>query len=337
MRPSDRPGYERPNAWGNPMGRPDHRTRPHSSPATRHFDDKTPFLAHSVRIGRNFDEDERKPLDGVSAPRRTVSDESIQVLPARVEPKPEYAAAGGLTGRQGNSYAEKVNEAAYVGVGSQNLGGNGGQGVGGAYPNVWAVRKEAAGVSEPVQQSAWSGPTAVLKLAHASALEKVSSGRWQSKHSFHSQADVEVVMSSETESGFQSKSYVNSSYDMVDVVGVREHYDTTLARQAERVLNVEDGVRVARKELPDYGRAGAPMYSEVKERNPAILIDRTQLAHNDGKLGGSELQPSVPPEPSERPKLKLLPRTKPLESSEQPVVDYTQVSARLLYGDLLII
>lgn len=335
MRPSDRSGYERPNAWGNPMGRPDHRSRPHSSPATRHFDDKTPFLANTARIGRNFDEDERKPLDGVSTPRRTVSDESIRVLPARVEPKPEYGAGGGLSGRQGNSYAEKVNEVAYVGASSQNLGGNGGQGVGGGYPNVWAVRKEAAAVSEPVQQSTWSGPTAVMKLAHASALEKVSSGRWQSKHLFHSQADVEVVMSSETESGFQSKSYVNSSYDRVDVVVGREHNDATLARQVERVLNVEDRVRVARKELPDYGQVGAPMYSEVKERIPAILTDRTQLAHNDGKLGGSELQPPVPSEQPERPKLKLLPRTKPFESSEQPVVDPTQVSARLLYGDLL--
>ena len=75
VRPSDRSGFDRHTSWGNPTGRPDYRSRPNSSPATRNFDDKTPFLAHTVHIGRNFDEDERKPLDGVSAPRRTVSDE----------------------------------------------------------------------------------------------------------------------------------------------------------------------------------------------------------------------------------------------------------------------
>lgn len=332
VRTTDRSGYERPSAWGNPMGRPDQRSRPHSSPATRHFDDKTPFLANTARIGRNFDEDERKPLDGVSVPRRTVSDESIRVAPARVEPKPEYGAGGALSGRQGlapsgiavNSYAGKVNEAVHVGIGSQNVSGSGGQGGGAGHPNAWAVRKEAVGVAEPVQQSAWSGPTAVSKLVNASALEKVSSGRWQSKPSFQYQTEAEIIMSSETESGFWSKSYGNSSYDRVDVAGGREHYDATLARQVERGLHVDDRVRVARKELPDSTKVGVPMHSEVKERNPAIHMDGPQVAWNDGKLGGSELQPQVSSEPLERPKLKLLPRSKPFQSSEQPALDQTQ-------------
>lgn len=351
VRPSDRPGYDRPNPWGNPMGRPDHRSRPHSSPATRHFDDKTPFLAHAAHIGRNFDEDERKPLDGVSAPRRTISDDNIRVPSARVELKPEYGPSGSFSSRQGlggggsgsgsgnvNSFAGKVNEAgSVVGVSSQNLGGNSG-----GYTNVWAARKEALGVNEPVQQAPLSGQNAVSKFAHASALDKVSSGRWQSKQPPPYQGDVEAARSPERESGFQSKNFGGSGgagggggYDSVDVASGREYHDATLARQAERGLNVEDGVRVGRKEFPDYERAGAPVapvYSELKERNSVIHVDRTHLARNDGKLGGSELQSPVPLEPSERPKLKLLPRTKPLESSEQPVpvVDHTQVLARLL-------
>lgn len=351
MRPSDRPGYDRPNPWGNPMGRPDHRSRPHSSPATRHFDDKTPFLAHAAHIGRNFDEDERKPLDGVSAPRRTISDDNIRVPSARVELKPEYGPSGSFSSRQGlggggsgsgsgnvNSFAGKVNEAgSVVGVSSQNLGGNSG-----GYTNVWAARKEALGVNEPVQQAPLSGQNAVSKFAHASALDKVSSGRWQSKQPAPYQGDVEAARSPERESGFQSKNFGGSGgagggggYDSVDVASGREYHDATLARQAERGLNVEDGVRVGRKEFPDYERAGAPVapvYSELKERNSVIHVDRTHLARNDGKLGGSELHSPVPLEPSERPKLKLLPRTKPLESSEQPVpvVDHTQVLARLL-------
>nr|XP_023876633.1 uncharacterized protein LOC111989059 [Quercus suber]POF23356.1 hypothetical protein CFP56_20797 [Quercus suber] len=329
-RPSDRPGYDRPNPWGNPMGRPDHRSRPHSSPATRHFDDKTPFLTHAAHIGRNFDEDERKPLDGVSAPRRTISDDNIRVPSARVELKPEYGPSrqglggGGSGSGSGNvnSYARKVNEAgSVVGVSSQNLGGNSG-----GHTNVWAARKEAMGVNEPVQQAALAGQNAVSKFAHASALDKVSSGRWQSKLPAPYQGDVEAARSPERESGFQSKNFGAGGYDSVDVASGREYHDTTLARQAERGINIEDGVRVGRKELPDYERAGAPVYSELKERNPVIHMDRTQLARNDGKIGGSELHSPVPLEPSERPKLKLLPRTKPLESSEQPVpvVDHTQ-------------
>ncbi|GMY37110.1 hypothetical protein FCV25MIE_32352 [Fagus crenata] len=325
VRPSDRSGYDRPNPWGNPMGRPDHRSRPHSSPATRHLDDKTPFLTHTSHIGRNFDEDERKPLDGVSTPRRTISDDNIRVTSARVELKPEYGPSGSSSGRQGlapsgtvKSYAGKVNEVASVGVNSQNLGGSSG-----GHPNAWAARKEAAGVNEPVQQAALSGQSAVLKFAHASALEKVSSGRWQSKQSIQYQADIEVVRSSDTEVGFQSKNFRSGSYESLDVAGGREYYDGTLARQAERGLNIEDGVRVGRKELQDHERAVAPIYSELKERTP-ILMDRTPLARNDGKPGGSELHPPVPLDPSERPKLKLLPRSRPLESSEQPAVEHTQ-------------
>ncbi|KAF5472102.1 hypothetical protein F2P56_008843 [Juglans regia] len=331
VKPSDHSGQDRPNSWGNPIGRPDNWSRPHSSPATRPFDDKTPFLTHTARIGRNFDEDERKPLDGVSAPRRTISDESIRVPASRVELKPEYGSSGSLVGWQGlapsgvvKAYAAKVNEVTHVGVNSQNLGGNSGLAVGGGYPNAWAARKEMVGVNEPVQQSAWSGPTAVLKLARASALEKVSSGRWQSKHANHFQADVEDLMSPEIETIFQSNSYGSSSLERVDVLGGRDYQDATLARQVERGQHIEDGFRAARKELPRYEMAVGPKYSDVKEWNAAIHTDRTPLARDDGRLIGSELQPPLPLEPSERPKLKLLPRTKPLESSEKPAIDHRQ-------------
>lgn len=65
MRPSDCSSYDRPASWASPTS----RSRINSSTTIRHFDDKTPFL---TPIGYNFDEDERKPLDGVSAPQRTV-------------------------------------------------------------------------------------------------------------------------------------------------------------------------------------------------------------------------------------------------------------------------
>uniref|UniRef100_A0A7N2R4A6 Uncharacterized protein n=1 Tax=Quercus lobata TaxID=97700 RepID=A0A7N2R4A6_QUELO len=117
------------------------------------------------------------------------------------------------------------------------------------------------GVNELVQQAALAEQNAISKFAHASALDKVSSGRWRSKQPAPYQGDVEAIRSPERESGFQSKNFGTSGgggggYDSVDVASGREYHDATLARQAESGLNIEDGVQVGRKELPDYERAG---------------------------------------------------------------------------------
>ncbi|XP_016711221.2 uncharacterized protein [Gossypium hirsutum] len=316
VRPTDRSGYDRATSWGNQVGRPDHRTRPNSSPATRHFDDKSPFLTCSVHIGRYFDEDERKPLDGVSAPRRTIADESLGVPVSQMELKPESAYAGRVSGRygsasvsssmggSGNLYSSRVSEAAAVDVNSQSSGGNHVQAVSGWYPNAWAARKEATA-------------SAVSKLAHASAMEKISSGRWQSKQSIQYQKDVDVSKHSETETGLHSQAYD------VNAVAGREHSDVISARQVERGVNVEHGINGGRKVSPDYERNPRPNYLEVKENRSVIYGDGIQSARSDGKFGGSKLQPS-PSEASERPKLKLLPRTKPLDNLEPPVVDAKQ-------------
>lgn len=335
MRSSDRPGYDRPSSWAAPMGRSDHWTRPHTSPATRHYDDKTPFFPHTAPIGRNFDEDERKPLDGTSAPRRTISDESIRTVPSRVEVKPEYGVGGSSVGRQVapvshtpvetvNSYSASLTEAVHVGVNSQSLGGSkepGTAGGGGVYTNVWTMRKEVASGVEP-EQSSWSGPNAVSKLANASALEKVSSGRWQSKAA-HYQTDAEVV--SEVESGPRANVNGYNAYNRVDAVGEKEYYDAMLARHAERGLGMDNSMRGGRNELQDYERSGVSKYSEVRPRSVAHQTNGVRLAQNDGKLSGSELQHPLPSEPTERPKLKLLPKAKPLERTEPSLTENAQV------------
>ncbi|XP_065877387.1 uncharacterized protein [Euphorbia lathyris] len=319
-------GYDRPNSWGGPMGRPDHRARPNSSPATRHFDDKTPFLSHTAHIGRHFDEDERKPLDGGSTPRRTVSDDSFQVMPNRVELRPEPLPSGRMSGsaavsQVSRSYSGRVSEGANnVGASAPNVG----QGSGGAsHPNVWAARKElAVGVSEPVQ-SAWSGASAVSKLANASALEKVSSGRWQSKHSIQHQVEVEVIEHLEWEKDVGSRSQdVYADNRIVAVAGV-EYSDATfatLARHVERGLALEDGIQSGRKEYVDNERIKATSYSPLKEKT----VERAQPFRADVRFSGSDLQSPVHSETSERPKVKLLPRSKPLEGLEAPLVDRKQ-------------
>ncbi|KAG4129282.1 hypothetical protein ERO13_D09G070300v2 [Gossypium hirsutum] len=338
VRPSDRSGYDRGTSWGNPMGRPDHRARPNSSPATRHFDNKTPFLTNSVHIGRNFDEDERTPLDGVSAPRRTISDESFRAPARHLELKPESAYAGRVSGRhgsapvsplssgRGHSHSGRVSEAARGGLSSQTLGWNHGQAASGPYPNAWTSRKEMSfSVAEPVQ-SAWSEQSAVSKLAHASALEKVSSGRWQSKQSLQYQKDIDVSKHSEVENGLHSQGYDDKMYSRMSLAGGREYSDVSLARHVEKGLNIEDGIHGGRKELPEYERNRNLNYLEVKENKSMLHSEAVRSTHSDGKFGGYELQssPSALAEASERPKLKLFPRSKRLDGPKSPVVDPKQ-------------
>lgn len=356
VRPSDRGGYDRQTSWGNPMGRSDHRLRPGSPGTTRNFDDKTPFLSNSTHIGRNFDEDERKPLDGTSGPRRTVSDESLRALPSRVvEPKMDYPATGRVTNRPastpGSQYSSgtgsnfnsgrsseinNIGASAQGFVGStggglnyQNVGGPSGQVISGPYPNAWGMRKEAAIVKEPAP-AAWSAADAASKLAHASALEKVSSGRWHSKQQINPLTDVEVVRhpESENESHVRDSTYKNPGNGR-DMLGGMNYHDAPLIKMVEKRLNIDDGIHGDRKEIPAYEKARSPVYVEADERIPGD-VNGFHPPSPIGKPTSSELHSVVPSgEPSERPKLKLLPRSKPMENLEPPM-DYKQV--KLVFG-----
>ncbi|XP_071697062.1 uncharacterized protein [Rutidosis leptorrhynchoides] len=279
VRPLNHAGFDRNTQWSNSMGRQDHRLRPGSAGAVRTYDDKTPFLTHNVHIGRNFDEDERKPLDGGSAPRRTVSDDNIRGgVPIRQEPKTDYPLAGNVLNRPattpvshdggvGGSYAARFNER--PNVNSSRSYGKTESMVGGPSQNAWGPRKVSVGVSEPVAAS-WSMPDAATKLAHASALEKVTSGRWLSNQ--HNQIDVEVIRHTEPEANLQTKgnTYMTSSYGSTD---------GSLSQLSVKNLAINDGVQ-------------APSHSAASEL-------------------------------TERPKLKLHPRSKPVENLE-PMVAYKQ-------------
>ncbi|XP_077254003.1 uncharacterized protein LOC143892967 [Tasmannia lanceolata] len=330
VRPSDRTGFERqiPTAWGNPIGRSDHRTRPGSSGSSRTFNEKASFLSHSPHIGRNFDEDERKPFDGASIPRRTVNDDLPPMSSPDMKPDP-----GKFSGRQPSNPVLHSPSApavvsklpALVGI-SQVTGGNSGQPVASSAPNAWGMRKEV-GVSEPVPSSTtWSGPSAISKFSQASALENIQSGRWQSKPSIYNQPDIEVIRYSETESDTHFKD--NNAYNIEDPMNGRSDFDVTRGGYSARDRIVEDRGRGGGKEFLDYESVRSPVYPEAKETNSAFYPDRVRPASTEGKLGGSQshLQSlfQVPVEASERPKLKLLPRTKQVEPSEIHVLDYKQ-------------
>ncbi|KAF5202309.1 eukaryotic translation initiation factor-like protein [Thalictrum thalictroides] len=190
-------------------------------------------------------------------------------------------------------------------------------------PNAWGTKKEAVSVVEPVNHSNWSGPNAVSRFAQASALEKVSSGRWQTKPPVIHQPDVEVISFSD-DSDFRSAKD-NYLYNEVDLMNEKADFDIMRGRYGEKSQIVEDEISGAGGKGYLYQeRARSPMYSEAKERNLAFHRDVVRPTSTDGKLGGSFTQPPMPAEVVERPKIKLLPRSKPLDNSEALIVDYTQ-------------
>uniref|UniRef100_A0A7N0V9R5 Eukaryotic translation initiation factor-related n=1 Tax=Kalanchoe fedtschenkoi TaxID=63787 RepID=A0A7N0V9R5_KALFE len=330
VRPTERQNYDRQSAWGGgAAGRPDYRGRPNSSSSTRTFDDKTPFLATPAHIGRNFDEDERKPIDGNSGPRRTVSDEILYPPTIRVEVKPGSVPQGKVTGRPGsglapgipiavaqvNSYSSRVSDRGQVEVNPLSMGGQSS-----AHINVWAARKEAAVVAE-VRPPAWSEEVVASKLAHASALDKVSSGRWQTKLLVSQQTEVEVIQFLQTENGLTPKIHNPYSGHGLRMAQEGESHDSLLAKHAERVLSISESGHNIHKEVPNLVKESAPIH-KTSFGNNTSNIDGAQPPNVQS--GGLGLHPSS--EPSERPRLNLLPRSKPLENPQPTAVDYKQES-----------
>ncbi|KZV53248.1 hypothetical protein F511_21505 [Dorcoceras hygrometricum] len=352
MRPADRGGFDRQAPWGNSVGRSDHRLRPASAGSARNLDDKSPFLSPSAQIGRNFDEDERKPLDGVSGPRRTISDVNIHAQESGlIGPKTDNVCGirtGSMTasvqvsqvssdlmaipygGRRievpnGGLSVQNITGSASTRLNYSNVADNAGKTVAGSNPNAWGLRKETIAGKEPIFV-AWSAPDAETKLAHASALEKVSSGRWNSKEHVPHQKDIQVLGNPETGAEFLCKGnsiYWKDSNYQINVAKSPDCHDIALAMHAEKSLIVDDVIHSGVKEVLPYEGLRLTTQMESHERNPALYSSGLRSLHASGKLGGSEFHSSLPSEPSERPKLKLLPRSKPLEHLE-PRFEYKQ-------------
>ncbi|KAL5793972.1 hypothetical protein ACOSP7_002566 [Xanthoceras sorbifolium] len=289
------------------LGRSDLRPRPNSSGATRNLDEKVSFLSHPTPTGQNFDEDERKPLNGSSVSRQTINDVSFQtsslipqetkqdyVSSARTFDRPVSSPSSGASSSSlrvgGNSVAvNSQTSISSAGQGIKNLNtlsGINGQVVNNSRPNAWGLRKEVTTVNETVQ-----APDALSKIAPVSALEKVSSGMWQSKNP--SQFLPHLLHSRNNNSD-------NNMYGDVNVVNERVAYDASLESQDERGQIAEDGTRGKGIELPN------------------LYTEEVNIEANSGR---SLPPPAHTPEMSERPKLKLLPRSGPLEMSEK---DYRQ-------------
>ncbi|GAB2231494.1 hypothetical protein Drorol1_Dr00010502 [Drosera rotundifolia] len=334
VRPSDRPGYDRQSSWGSASmgGRSDHWLRPNSSGSMRSFDDKTPFLTNNVNIGRYFDEDERKPLDGLSGTRRAVSDDTIHgMMPNVLEARQDVGRFSGQQssgwgaqlrgGVPGGAWSGKVVEGGYGVSSSSVVGGNVSQGSGGSYPNAWGVRKEVvSGAVAAAQQ--FAAQDTVAKFSQASALDKVSSGRWLTKP-IHHPADVEVIRQPDVQNDSSLKE--NVAYDQRRG-NERADYERDLVMRAERGLTQEDGFQRVPKDLPGTERVMA----EAAERPKLKLLPRTKPVSEpsllDIKQGNVEslgstihakaglIEEETEQRFVERPRLNLRPRSQPIES-----------------------
>lgn len=256
LKVADRGVHEKQNTgtnWGGSINRGyaagDHRGRPGSATnLQRGFEDKVSYLPNSANIGRNFDEDERKPLDSFS--RRSVNESDYdnhtlddrrsrhdrfgeQVVSSRSEVKPDSGAVGishgnttslarplqyspplqhdlGLAANQdrgsnppsyhqtpfGHQFAAPLHQPVkqLPNSGWAVVAQSAGSGSDGpafapatAAPNAWATRRETDSLRHEVtgNDNVSSPPlfaqTVASRFAQASAVDKVSSGRWQSR------------------------------------------------------------------------------------------------------------------------------------------------------------
>uniref|UniRef100_A0A2P2J5D0 Uncharacterized protein n=1 Tax=Rhizophora mucronata TaxID=61149 RepID=A0A2P2J5D0_RHIMU len=308
-----RPGSDRSmhTNWGNNLMRSDLRPRPKSSGAAYSFDEKASFLSHPAPIGRNFDEDERKPLDGVSAPR-TISGESVHgSAPVHQESKMDYASSVRIPDKLVSSSVTqsptlgtipspaRFHGGASVTVDAQNSSSNNGQvaqyskAPSSNYshnpPNAWGLRKEVMDTGEGCEAghlSVSTGANAVSKFSQASAIEKVSSGMWQSKNPSYLLPQL-------------TNSKDNTVIHGVDAGSEWSDYNASCKSQAEPVWVAEDGNQGRGRELLGSGSGQSQMYAE------------------EARTGSSSIRsqyPSiVPPEISEHHKSKLLPTSESLD------------------------
>ncbi|KAG6392291.1 hypothetical protein SASPL_146505 [Salvia splendens] len=155
------------------------------------------------------------------------------------------------------------------------------------------IRKEASSMKEPAA-AAWSAPEAETKLAHASALEKISSGRWSSNQQMNPQKDAAVFGHPETEGNYQ---------------------DVGLVVHAERSLTFHGGGR----EVPQaYDRAKSAVRVDSYEKSTPATANVQRYEQTSDNLhmeDNLEVKNSIVGDRApERPKLNLKPR---FQSHEQ--------------------
>ncbi|XP_039130562.1 uncharacterized protein LOC120266964 isoform X2 [Dioscorea cayenensis subsp. rotundata] len=276
VRPAERNG-----GWGGAVRPEYHRQRPGSAggvgaaAVARGIDDRGPFISHPSHIGRHFDEDERKPFEANAVPRRPAAD-AVSLRSEQIRPVSHFHQSVPVSHPSQNAIAPHIPSS-------------------GSAMNAWGLKKET-GVDQTVGIHS-TAAVAASRFAQASAIEKISSGRWQSKP-----PDVEVIQVQETDA------LERRFGESVRVADVGEK-DKEKEKEKEMNTMVEFGAR-------EHEKARSLAFAEISGPNSGGSRPRS----NEGRFGVPQGLQEVP----ERPKLKLLPRTKPMEPSEARVLEDKQ-------------
>ncbi|XP_074570219.1 uncharacterized protein LOC141826815 [Curcuma longa] len=315
-RPNDRPG-----AWGigapSGAGRPDlqshHFLRPRpgsagaGSASSRALDERPAvFLSHPPHIGMHFDEDERKPFDASSAPRRTAAPDDTLQSPAPLRSELKHPILSPIVPSPVVAPVPAPGPVSRSPPPSSHVG------------SAWGPRKEVGSDPPPSlpTQPVWSAS----RFAQASAVEKVSSGRWHLKS-----PEVETIRPHEREELERRFGETVRTEDGIDRDLERENPKSASSAVAyaevkERTLPGSYPVRAQNQH-----RARSPVYPEVNEKQTVgYLIEGVRPASSDGMFSRSKVHEE---EVLERPKLKLLPRRKPLESLDIQIRDFDDKQA----------
>ncbi|XP_024519428.1 uncharacterized protein LOC112342214 isoform X2 [Selaginella moellendorffii] len=183
----DRSAYERPssaNVWSsasNPMSKgygnhrqallPNGETRPSSAAAAP----SSSYFPNTATMGRNYDEDERRPVDF----RPRTSPGGHHDYRSR-----EYDNGGGVyfKGRLSRS-PDHLRYSAYPPGGGERFGPPLQPSMAGSPErppvNAWAARRGERLEPDASATSPWRVRNSMARIAEASAIDKVSSGRWQ--------------------------------------------------------------------------------------------------------------------------------------------------------------
>lgn len=228
-------------------------------------------------IGRHFDEDERKPFGSSDPPRRPLSDPAPRPAPAasRSDPLPK----------------PQVQQRPRSGPGQ----------------NAWGTRKEA--VLDPAPLLVLTGVAAKESLEQASAVEKISSGRWLTRQAAApvpaaaTVADVEVIAVEDVDRRFGESVRITEGTRARGYGGDIRNLD----QERGRSRHVDVSEAWASEEKQFYQSPADPLHMEnVHEMYGSKPVLRPGAAGADS---GSRV--------IERPKLNIKPRSLPVEQSDE--------------------
>ncbi|CAM6032464.1 unnamed protein product [Sphagnum compactum] len=316
--PVERSPFERQGSggsWMSPVGRGysgNERTigqnRQGLSNSVRALEDKASLFPNPASIGRNYDEDERKPVDG--RPRSGHSAEQYEEQQV-YEDRPR-------SGHHHNQTLNRFSLQQSVASVDRNSG-----------PNVWPARQESESTQMPsdsVQNQSrvsvpWQAQIPKSKALDLGLSDRASSGGLKPEHSWGGASTDRVPHGNNYSTGEIPDNYGPAAGR--GALAERNPHGLSLHESRNQRVDVDqvDGVPASM----DWERRRSPPLVESRQafnrERPFPSAEGYRVGYSPAEVSPADASgprtPLVVPDPvAERPRLKLLPRSKPLETDE---------------------